>query len=160
MKNAISTEIVTLRLPNALVERIDKIILEEETYSNRPDFIIAAIRSYLNDSIFTYLVERELDMGEPVVSRERLEYDLEQRIISITLHEEMYNEIEGKPVQILLRIPIGIRKRWETIKKILPIKNFQDFIRFSIIPFISEDEQLNDQLKMMMEKHPRRSSLW
>ncbi|MDD3141170.1 MAG: ribbon-helix-helix domain-containing protein [Lachnospiraceae bacterium] len=51
MKNSVETKNLTLRIPSDLADDIDEIILNTEEYTNRPDFIISAIR-FMDEWLF------------------------------------------------------------------------------------------------------------
>ena len=155
MKNTVKTEIVTIRLPNELVAYIEKHIDVTEEYANRPDFVITAIRKYIDDfNGFFYIKGREtrnaikmLDerSGFPTIDDEKMCEKMMEKNANV-LHEidtweGIYSTFGGEPTRIVIRIPIGFRKRWEEIKDFdARIGNYQDFIRLSIIALIKHPE--------------------
>jgi len=139
MRNVVPTEIITLRLPSDLVECIDEWIMRSKYYSNRPDFIISAVRSYMRPLEDWYVVMEEgpepYSKSHSKEDEDEIKKNFESFISIVEKDKEAYSKIGGKPVTILLRVPVGVGKKWDSLKDILPIKNYQDFIRYSIVPF-------------------------
>ena len=154
MKNVVKTEVVTIRIPSDLVTQMEKQIEVTEEYANRPDFIITAIRKYIDEyEGFLYLKENEgrkvleeLDgIYDPVKNGERCKTKAEKNagvLESIKTWKKMYSQFEGEPTRIVIRIPIGFRKRWEDIEECnVPITSYLDFIRLSIIALVKDPDQ-------------------
>jgi len=157
MKNVVKTEVVSIQLPSELVERIEEQIAVTEEYANRPDFIITAIRNYLEEfDGFFYLDRRDrlraFETHEPVEEEtcRRFEEKNARVLHDINKCKNTYNEFKGEPTRVVIRIPIGFRKRWDDIKEFdVPIKNYLDFIRFSIITLVKHPKQ---ELKVELSK--------
>jgi Arc/MetJ-type ribon-helix-helix transcriptional regulator len=128
------------------VARIDELIKETEEYANRPDFVISAIRNYLN--AFNWLTKesvRERSVTWPDNTADELirvlEAEKEDMLSALPLLIKHYDAFKGEPTRIIIRMPVGFRKRWEIIKETeWPIKNYQDFIRISIILYVDKYE--------------------
>ncbi|MCL1811181.1 MAG: ribbon-helix-helix domain-containing protein [Methanomassiliicoccaceae archaeon] len=157
MGNKVKTEVVSIQLPSKLVKRIDKQIMVTEEYSNRPDFILTAMRNYFEDfEGFFYLENREyfkiIDIQEgtydPVVEEEVCKQKAEKNakaLDNISTLRKIYSDFKGGPtVRAVIRIPIGFRNRWDEIKKLdvdIPIDNYLEFIRLSIITLVKNPKQ-------------------
>lgn len=162
MKNVVKTEVVSIQLPSELVERIEKQIVVTEEYANRPDFIITAIRNYLEEfDGFFYLKKREFsklaDMPggtyDPTAEEEmckQIEENNARVLRDISKWKNIYDGFKGGSTRVVIRIPIGFRKRWNDIREFdVPIKNYLEFIRFSIITLVKHPKQ---DLKVELSK--------
>jgi Arc/MetJ-type ribon-helix-helix transcriptional regulator len=137
MKNAVKTEIVTIRLPCRLIDVIDIIIEDGKEYANRPDFVISAIRFYFKEYI-VYTIPEETVKDK--VIQKRIEEKKNKIADSLKKSKRRYRECFGEPKRIAIRIPVGFTEKWNRVQANNgPITNFQDFIRFAIMRYM-EDE--------------------
>jgi len=147
--NVVGVEIVTVRLPSTLVADMDRWIAQSEDFTNRPDFIITALREYTLGLDIIYnlksleeLKRLKIEGFEETIDEFGLEFrdlfrdELTTRIEQMKKDKEKYHSFKGEPTRVVMRMPLGLRKRWEKIKSLnVPVKNYQDLIRFSIYPF-------------------------
>ena len=157
MGNKVKTEVVSIQLPSKLVKRIDKHITATEEYTNRPDFILTAMRNYFEEfEGFFYLERREiykiLEIQEgtydPVAEEETYKQKAEKNakvLDDINTLRKKYSDFKGGPtMRAVIRIPIGFRKRWDEIKELdanVPIDGYLEFIRLSIVMLVKDRKQ-------------------
>lgn len=119
MRNVVDTRNLTLRIPSSLASKIDEEIYQHGLYTNRPDFIISALR-FQKDWIDRKKIE-EVNIDE--ISKQ-LDY-----------YWSLYNTFDGDPELILLRIPIYINID-PFLKEIDPrIDNLQEQTRLAIVQY-------------------------
>ena len=161
MKNAVSTERVTFRLPSDLVALIEKYIEVTEEYANRPDFIITAIRNYLDflrgftsteDSERRKILQKLGDIPKGTKAEEDKKYKQKMEDNAIALDEinswkKIYSTFTGEQIRVVIRIPIGFRKRWEELKDHVPVGNYHNFIKLSIVKLI---KRLDHEIRVVL----------
>jgi len=161
MKNVVKTEIVTTRFPKELVARIEMQIEITEEYANRPDYIITAIRNYLDDfegfldlagHELTKSIEKSEGTYDAVIDEERCRRIAEKNariLCDIDLWRDSYFRYKGEPTRVVVRIPTGLRKRWDRIKGCsVPIDNYLEFIRLSITKHV---DRLNGDIRIAIK---------
>ena len=157
MGNTVKTEVVSIQLPSKLVKRIDKQIAVTEEYTNRPDFMLTAMRNYFEEfEGFFYLKNREyfkiIEIKDGTYDRATEEETCKQKaeknartLSNINTLRKEYSKFKGGPtVRAVIRIPVGFRKRWDEINGLdvdEPIESYPEFIRLSIIMLVKDPKQ-------------------
>ncbi|MDR0508381.1 MAG: ribbon-helix-helix domain-containing protein [Candidatus Methanoplasma sp.] len=152
MKNAVESIRTAVRLPEMLVKKMDEIIEKDGMFSNRPDFIITAVRFNLTNLRHRYLVY--------------LDTNLKNFNENITAEDFLFSVWDGMKsaygkwgnptidlitppmVLIFLRVPCGLFASWESITSCsTTLDNFQEFVRISVVYYIHHltDERRIDE---------------
>lgn len=124
---------VTIRIPEELVDAIDNWVMPNGTYTSRPDFVVSGIR-YMNryvGMLLDKIVEKQMEAGFSQIDLNWLEGEMKE---FKDLTQTAYDEYEGKPVTITLRLSPILIDRAKDMNSVGPMyNNFQDFVRNSII---------------------------
>ena len=88
-----------------MAEKTDEIITDTREYTNRPDFVVCAVR-YLSD----FLRKHETNADLVNIREEYRKYGTDMKLI-------------------LVRVPVGLKEKWE---KENPFARFQDFVRAAV----------------------------
>ncbi len=137
-----------MRFPEKLIDVIDKLIIEDNLFTTRPDFILDAVRfSYgkLSEK-YASLFKSTRDKSSPFCIYEGKEKDLLCMSCEVLLSS--YHEFGADSVQVMLRLPKGLVENIENnILRTGFCKNRADFVRLSIIYKISYLNELKDLWK-------------
>jgi len=148
VKKENNTEVTAIRIPEGMIAEIEKIIEETKDYSYKPDFVISAMRYFLGwvrEDLISGL-DKIMDAGDT---------DIRAQASAIIadwqedLSDEYQSRYTGTHKMILLRIPSGLKDRWESIGRLSSgIENLQDFLRLALTKYIRyvKEEQKADSL--------------
>jgi len=146
----------TIRIPEELADVIDESIESTNEFSNRPDFVVSAIRYHQQE--LAGIIEKtwqkvENDEG---TKNDLLQYDGIMSAIREDLESDYY-EYGGKPIMIVLRIPSGLKKRSLELSSIsVKYGNFQRFTRVAIAryyDYLDETWMFNSFIQQRMYEY-------
>ena len=132
-----SSVTITIRIPKELVDIIDGHI-DAEIYSNRPDFIVCAIRFFWEatqnhiETIWELITKEFTDPGTRLYNYSVLMKDYYKT------WRLRYEEYEGRMETIIIRLPVGLAGMLKGISdEGLGCKGGQDYARLSIPAYIN-----------------------
>ena len=132
-----SSVTVTIRIPKELVDIIDGYI-DAEIYSNRPDFIVCAVRFFWEatqnhiESAWEFSTKESTDAGTRlyVYSELMKDYYKTWRL--------RYEEYKGRMETIIVRLPVGLAGMTKGISdEGLGCKGGQDYARLAIPAYVN-----------------------
>ena len=137
----------SVRIPKELANRIDEHIDKKKFFTTRPDFILYAMKSTVELMADKYVQVKNIVSTNENLSALEGQVDTMIEGIGRELLRK-YDEYEGEPVQILIRIPDGLTEYIENfIWKIGLARNTIDFIRISIICCLESIDRLEQVAK-------------
>jgi len=141
----------TIRIPEDLAQSIDKIISKSGNYTNRPDFILSAIRFQLADMID--LMENAWEHAASVKDNALKVYFYYAIMDNLRKNfQDNYSIFDGKPVTISIRTPPGLSAQICMVSsRSLKISEL-DFIRISISRYYFEIEDRSDRESIIFSK--------
>lgn len=146
------TETISIRLPNDMVGKIDGYIQSIGHFTSRPSYIVNSMAV-----LFRTLVDSRLKI-DAEIDGIRKTIDLDPNILlSITQtmvrgYMEKYERYEGEPVQILLRVPVGLLNAIDEYAPVLGLYSKRiDFIRMAVVNQLALDESFLEKLDQVKE---------
>ena len=141
----------TIKIPEALIKKIDAFV-ESNNYSTRTDFVLHAMR----EALIVYANQKkeliEKSKGAPIT--EKSVNELYSNLTATYLRG--FDEHDGKPIQINVRVPDGLDEKISIlIKPEYGFKKKADFIRVSIMSLLSILGEV-DEIFMDAEKYAAR----
>ncbi len=148
----------SVRIPKELADRIDEQINVKKFFTTRPDFILYAMRSTVE-----LMADKYIQVKSIVSSNENfsaLEGQVDTMIGGIGRELlKKCDEYQGEPVQILIRIPNGLKEYIENfIWRIGLATSTIDFIRISIICCLESIERM-DQVTKDVDQYMEKSRI-
>ena len=165
MSATAKTTVQTIRIPPTMINEIDHIITEKKTFTNKPDFVMSAVRFQINhtrDFVLQYMYSGNL--LDHIWSDDELRWMTANASVikgwddrsAYRVYVEELGENESE--RILIRVPDGIIKEWEQLGKYQSvIKNFQDFVRMSIFHYmrhLKDNEKVDGMLHYYARGYP------
>jgi hypothetical protein len=130
------TKPITIRLVGSMIHPMDDIIEKHETYSNKPDFIIWAMREYYNHILqavaTAHEISQTIDRNDPNNKGIDDRILTERLVFNTDITPELLTGDTGKP--ILIRVPFGFYENIIQLVKVsgLQIKSIQEFCRNAV----------------------------
>ena len=148
----LKTTSVTIRVPEELVDTIDKWVMPNGSYTSRPDFVVSGIR-YMVDFIGIVLKELFRKHGEAGLSLVDLSWIEGEMKELHDMTQSKYSKYKGKPIAITLRLSPILIDRIDKANSIGPkYENLQDFVRGSIILY-SDTRDVRSISERLFLKH-------
>lgn len=132
-----------IRIPDGAVKEIDKIIELYGHHSTRPGYIVSAMeslfwkmldaRTIIDDKIskINAAINFDTSIYLPIITKSTVEHYMKE-----------YNSLTGKPVQIMLRVPVGLMNDIDTFSPALGFYSSRlEFVRFAIANQLSIDKE-------------------
>ncbi len=121
--------VVNIRLPKELADHIDQCISTIQLHTTRPDYLIDSLRSLFTWILNTRIVDEDEEQAEIVTAMRMFHI---RTILESFLDE--FNDYKGSPVQVVVRIPLGLFERINAYNDSLrPFANFMDLLRAASI---------------------------
>jgi hypothetical protein len=145
---------MTFRLPQDMIDSVDKIIEKCGFFSNKPDFILWALRdyyAYVMHAISTAQdVVRKIDRNDPEFAHIDFESVFRHMVFNDLPNPIAYGGKTGKP--ILIRIPVGMEEKIRKINNSLgdPYKTIQDYCRHALAYGIYREHDRMDIFDIQM----------
>jgi len=149
---ASDTETVSIRLPSGMLERIDNYIQAPGHFTTRPAYIVNAM-----ERLFRTLVDSRIKVDAQIDEIGKIANIEPNVILNITKtvmdrYMDKYAQFEGEPIQVLLRVPVGLLKDIDDYQTVLGFYNKRtDFIRMAISNQISLDESFEEKLERVKD---------
>lgn len=149
---ASDTETISIRLPSGMIEKIDEFIQESGHFSTRPAYIINSM-----EVLFRTFVNSRLKIDQQIDELRKIT-DIDPNVILnitktlIDRYMEKYAKFEGKPIQVLIRIPSGLLRDIDDYQTVLGFYTKRsDFIRMAVANQISLDESFYEKLERVKD---------
>jgi len=147
VQNVVRTRTLSLRIPEELSQKIDGVLFDR-VFTNRPDFIVTAIR-FTNDWILEHYSERIIHVVENqdkvILDESKMNNEKQKTILN--LMKDRYNSMQGEMVLILVVYPEGLSEVWpKALKYGVQLSNFQDYVRIAIVFYLTYRKTINNMI--------------